>query len=304
MEMRDPVGSMGNDSALACLSDKPRMLYDYFKQLFAQVTNPAIDSIREEVVMSLACYIGPEKNLLATTAAHAHRLLIPHPIISNEELAALKHIDHKHLEHRQWKAKIIDLTYPKAEGAAGLEIALQRICNEASQAIADDYSLVVLSDRDISSERVAVSTLLATGAVHHHLVERSERTKIGIVLETGEAREVHHHCLLISYGADAINPYLAFEALWHSQREGLLPGEAFEHDDKIVESYRKAIGKGMLKVMAKMGISTLHSYKGAQIFEAVGLADDVITRCFKDTVSRVSGVNLAILAEESLRRHE
>lgn len=303
MELRDPVGSMGNDSALACLSDKPRMLYDYFKQLFAQVTNPPIDSIREEVVMSLACYIGPEKNLLETTASHAHRLLIPHPILSNEELAALKHIDHKHLEQRQWQAKTIDLTYPKSEGAAGLEAALQRICDEASQAIADDYNLVVLSDRQISAERVPVSSLLAVGAVHHHLVQRSERTQIGLVLETGEAREVHHHCLLISYGADAINPYLAFEALWHSQREGLLPGEAFDHDDKIVAAYRKAIGKGMLKVMAKMGISTLHSYKGAQIFEAVGLADDVIERCFKGTVSRVSGVNLAVLAEESLRRH-
>lgn len=303
-EMRDPVGSMGNDSALACLSDKARLIYDYFKQLFAQVTNPPIDSIREEVVMSLACYIGPEKNLLETTAAHAHRLLIPHPIISNEELAALKHIDHKHLDHRQWKARTLDLTYAKADGTAGLETALKRICEEASQAIAEDYSLVVLSDRAISADRIPVSTLLAVGAVHHHLVKRSERTRIGIVLETGEAREVHHHCLLIGFGADAINPYLAFESLWHSQREGLLEGEAFDHDDKIVEAYRKAVGKGLLKVMAKMGISTLHSYKGAQIFEAVGLADEVVDRCFNGTVSRVSGVGFEVLAEEALRRHE
>lgn len=304
MEMRDPVGSMGNDSALACLSDKPRMLYDYFKQLFAQVTNPPIDSIREEVVMSLACYIGPEQNLLETSAAHAHRLLIPHPIISNEELAALKHIDHKHLEHRQWKAKTIDLTYARTEGPAGLESALLRICAEASQAIAEDYSLVVLSDRAVAEDRVPVSSLLAVGAVHHHLVKHSERTRIGIVVETAEAREVHHHCLLIGYGADAINPYLAFEALWHSQREGLLEGEVFDHDDKIVEAYRKAVGKGLLKVMAKMGISTLHSYKGAQIFEAVGLGDEVINRCFTDTVSRVGGVDFSTLAEEALRRHE
>ncbi len=303
-EMRDPVGSMGNDSALACLSDKPRMLYDYFKQLFAQVTNPPIDSIREEVVMSLECYIGPEGNLLSTVPENAHRLHIPHPIISNEELAALKHIDHKHLECRHWRARTIDLTYPKTEGAAGLKGALERICREASQAIADDDSLIILSDRNISTERVPVSTLLASASVHQHLVRRSERSQIGIVLETGEAREVHHHCLLIGYGADAINPYLAFESLWHSQREGLLPGERFDHDDKIVEAYRKAVGKGMLKVMAKMGISTLHSYKGAQIFEAVGLADDVIDSCFTNTTSRISGVSLAVLAEESLRRHE
>jgi len=303
-EMRDPVGSMGNDSALACLSDKPRMLYDYFKQLFAQVTNPPIDSIREEVVMSLECYIGPEGNLLDTVPEDAHRLHIPHPIITNEELAALKHIDHKHLDHRHWKALTIDLTYAKAEGAAGLKAALASICKEASQAIADDYSLIVLSDRNISADRVPVSTLLASASVHQHLVRRSERSRIGIVLETAEAREVHHHCLLIGYGADAINPYLAFEALWHSQREGLLPGERFDHDDKIVEAYRKAVGKGMLKVMAKMGISTLHSYKGAQIFEAVGLAEDVVDSCFTDTVSRISGVNLDVLAEESLRRHE
>ena len=303
-EMRDPVGSMGNDAALACLSDKPRMLYDYFKQLFAQVTNPPIDSIREEVVMSLGCYIGPEGNLLETVPEHAHRLHIPHPIITNEELAALKHIDHKHLEHRHWRARTIDLSYAKAEGKAGLKQALERICNEASQAIADGYSLIILSDRNISTGQVPVSTLLASASVHQHLVRRSERSQIGIVLETGEAREVHHHCLLIGYGADAINPYLAFEALWHAQREGLLPGEAFDHDDKIVAAYRKAVGKGMLKVMAKMGISTLHSYKGAQIFEAVGLAQDVIETGFTGTASRISGVNLEVLAEESLRRHE
>lgn len=303
-ELRDPLSSMGNDSALACLSDKPRMLYDYFKQLFAQVTNPPIDSIREEVVMSLECYIGPEGNLLETVPEHAHRIHIPHPIISNEELAALKHIDHKGLNQRHWKTQTIDLTYPKSEGAAGLKTALELICNEASQAIADGFSLIILSDRNVSVDRVPVSTLLASASVHHYLVRRSERSRIGIVLETAEAREVHHHCLLIGYGADAINPYLAFEALWHSQREGLLPGAAFDHDDKIVGAYRKAVGKGMLKVMAKMGISTLHSYKGAQIFEAVGLAEDVIERCFTDTVSRISGVNLAVLAEESLRRHE
>jgi glutamate synthase (NADPH/NADH) large chain len=297
-ELRDPVGSMGNDSALACLSDKPRMIYDYFKQLFAQVTNPAIDSIREEVVMSLECYIGPEGNLLEVNEQHAHRLRVPHPILTNEELACLKHID-----HRGWKSKVIDITYDKAEGAAGLSKRLDEICSEASQAISEGYSLVVLSDRNISAQRVPVSALLATGAVHHHLVKNQERTRIGIVLETGEAREVHHHCLLIGYGADAINPYLAFEALFQSQRDGMLEDEQYD-DDAIVAAYRKGVAKGMLKVMAKIGISTLQSYKGAQIFEAVGLGDEVVERCFKGTASRIKGVSLDVLAEESLRRHE
>lgn len=302
-QLRDPVGSMGNDAALACLSDKPRMIYDYFKQLFAQVTNPAIDSIREEVVMTLQCYIGPEGNLLESTKQHVHRLLVRHPILSNEDLAALKHINHKHMDHSQWKTKTIDITFEKSEGAQGLQKALQRICEESSQAIADGYSLIILSDRKVGPSRVPVSALLATGAVHHHLIRRHERTRISILLETGEAREVHHHCLLIGFGADAINPYLAFEALWQSQRDGLLPGEKFDHDDKIVEAYRKGVAKGILKVMAKMGISTLQSYKGAQIFEAVGLADEVVNHCFAGTVSRVAGVGFEVLAEEAIRRH-
>jgi glutamate synthase (NADPH/NADH) large chain len=298
-EQRDPVGSMGNDSALACLSDKPRMIYDYFKQLFAQVTNPAIDSIREEVVMSLECFIGPEGNLLEVTEQHAHRLSIPHPILSNEEMAALKHIDHK-----GWNSKVIDITYDKGEGEAGLEKALNRICSEASEAISNKNSLIVLSDRALSEDRVPVSALLAAGAVHHHLVESSDRTKIGIVLETGEAREVHHFCMLIGFGIDGINPYLAFEALWQAQRDGLLEGEKYNEDNKIVAAYKKGVAKGMLKVMAKMGISTLQSYKGAQIFEAVGLAEDVVERCFRATPSRVEGVGFEVLAQESIRRHQ
>jgi len=297
-EKRDPVGSMGNDSALACLSDKPRMLYDYFKQLFAQVTNPAIDSIREEVVMSLECYIGPEGNLLDTTPGHAHRLLVPHPILTNEELAALKQMN-----HRGWKSKSIDITWPKQEGPDGLSAALERICQQAEQAIDEGYSLVVLSDRQLSAQRVPVSALLACGAVHHHLVGQAKRTRLGIVLETGEAREVHQHCLLIGFGADAINPYLAFEALWQARAEGLLDDVA-KDDQQIVSGYRKAVAKGMLKVMAKMGISTLQSYKGAQIFEAVGLRDEVIDRCFAGTASRIQGVSFQVLAQELLRRHE
>ncbi|HZN33229.1 MAG TPA: glutamate synthase large subunit [Pirellulaceae bacterium] len=296
-EKRDPVGSMGNDSALACLSDQPRMLYDYFKQLFAQVTNPPIDSIREEVIMSLECYVGPERNLLATTPEQAHRLLLPHPILTNEELAAINHI-----EHRGWKSKLIDITFARTEGEAGLVKRLDRICREAEKAIDDGYQLIVLSDRGVSAERVPVSSLLAVGAAHHHLIRQAKRTRIGIVLESGEAREVHHHCLLVGYGADAINPYVAFESLWQAQRDGLLPAKYSDND--IVHAYQKAVAKGMLKVMSKMGISTLQSYKGAQIFEAVGLNDDVIQKCFAGTASRIKGCDFSILAKEALRRHE
>ncbi|MCA9155086.1 MAG: glutamate synthase large subunit, partial [Planctomycetales bacterium] len=297
-EKRDPIGSMGNDSAIACLSDKPRMLYDYFKQLFAQVTNPAIDSIREEIIMSLECYIGPEKNLLETTEEHCHRLLMPHPILSNEELAAIKHMD-----HLGWRAKTIDITFDRVDAKAGVMKTLDRICAEAEAAIDEGFSLIVLSDRHIGPQRVPVSTLLACGAVHHHLVRQAKRTRIGIVLETGEAREVHHHCLLVGYGADAINPYLAFESLWQARRDGLLDNSKYSDDDEIVTAYRKGVAKGMLKVMAKMGISTLQSYKGAQIFEALGLMDEVVERCFTGTASRVQGVSFEVLAEETLRRH-
>ena len=291
----DPIGSMGNDSALACLSDQPRLVYDYFKQLFAQVTNPAIDSIREEVIMSLECYVGPEQNLLDATPAHCHRLMIPHPILTNEELAAIQH-----MTNRGWKTKTIDITFDRKLGKSGVEATLDRICNEAEQAIDDKFTMIVLSDRDIGQDRVATSSLLACGAVHHHLVRAAKRTRIGIVLETGEAREVHHHCLLVGYGADAINPYLAFESLWQASRDGLLGGM---DDSEIVAGYRKAVAKGMLKVMAKMGISTLASYKGAQIFEALGLKDEVIARCFSGTNSRIQGCSFDILAEETFRRH-
>jgi glutamate synthase (NADPH) large chain len=297
-EKRDPLGSMGNDSALACLSDKSRMLYDYFKQLFAQVTNPAIDSIREEIIMSLECFIGPEGNIVTITPEHSHRLLIEHPILSNEQLAALKHMD-----HRGWKTKTLDITWPKSAGPTGLTEALDRICAEAEQAIADGYQLVILSDRNVSAERIPLPSLLATGAVHHHLTRKTKRTRIGIVLESGEAREVHHHCLLIGYGADAINPYMAFESLWQARRDGLMEDD-MHNDAEIVAAYRKAVAKGMLKVMAKMGISTLQSYKGAQIFEAIGIQDEIIDRCFAGTASRIQGVSFDVLATECMRRHE
>ena len=294
---KDPIGSMGNDAALACLSDQPRMLYDYFRQLFAQVTNPAIDSIREEIIMSLECYIGPEGNLLNTTAEQCHRLVVPHPILSNQQLANLRDMD-----YRGWKSKVIDITYDVSEGADGLKPALERICTEARQAIHDEFSLVVLSDRAVGPDRVPVSSLLATGAVHHHLVRHEERTQIGIVVESGEAREVHHFCVLIGYGADAVNPYLALYALRQARVDGRIPDEFT--DQNIVRLYREGVAKGMLKVMAKMGISTLASYKGAQIFEAVGLSSDVIDLAFAGTASRIKGVGFDILATETLVRHQ
>jgi glutamate synthase (NADPH/NADH) large chain len=297
-QKRDPVGSMGNDSALAVLSDQPRLTYDYFKQLFAQVTNPPIDSIREEVIMGIECYIGPEKNLLTTTPEHAHRLRIPHPILTNAQVRALKTID-----ERGWRTKLIDITWPRSEGAEGLAPALERIRREAEQAVDDGYSLVLLSDRDTGKDRIPVSALLATGAVHHHLVATEKRTRVGIVVATGEAREVHHHCCLVGYGADAINPYLAFESLWQERRLGTLDLEQFPDDDSIVTGYRKAVAKGMLKVFAKMGISTLQSYKGAQIFEAVGLNSSVIDLCFAGTASRIQGVGFNVIAQELVERH-
>ena len=297
-DLRDPVGSMGNDSALACLSDKPRMIYDYFKQMFAQVTNPPIDSIREEIIMSLECHIGPEANLLQTEEANCARLRIRHPILSNEGLEALKQIN-----YRGWTSRTVDITYPLAEAPGGLVGTIERICAEAEAAIDEGFSVVLLSDRAAGADRLAVSALLATGAVHHHLVATAKRSRIAIVLETAEAREVHHHCLLVGYGADAINPYLAFEALWQARRDGLIDTTVYPNDDEIVVGYRRAVAKGMLKVMARMGISTLQSYKGAQIFEALGLRTEVIDRCFSGTASRLQGVSFDVLEEESIRRH-
>ena len=294
---KDPVGSMGNDAALACLSDSPRLLYDYFKQLFAQVTNPAIDSIREEIIMTLQCFIGPEGNPLETTEAQCHRLAVPQPILTNAELAAIKEMD-----YRGWRSKVIDITYPKTEGVMGLEPALKRICEESTTAIEEGRQIIVLSDRNAEADRMPISSLLATGAVHHHLVRTESRTRISIVVESGEAREVHHFCLLVGYGADAINPYLAFEAIYQLSRDG-----AFEKPispDQLLQSYVTGVCKGLLKVMSKMGISTLASYKGAQVFEAVGLNSDVIEQCFAGTISQIEGVGFDVLAIEASRRHE
>ncbi len=299
-ELRDPLGSMGNDTSLAVMSNKPRMLYDYFKQTFAQVTNPPIDSIREEVVMSLECYIGPEKNLLETTPEHASRLKIIHPILSNTELDAIKKLNYKN-----WKSLTIDIVFPKNSGKKGLENSLRKICEEASQAIKDGYPLIILSDRKIDKKNVPISSLLALGTLHHYLIKNHTRTQVGLILETGEAREVHHHCLLIGYGADAINPYLAFEALWDAKLKGELSNIShIKNEIDLINSYKKGTGKGILKVMAKMGISTLQSYKGAQIFEAVGLSDEIISLAFTGTASRIEGIGLDVLAEEMQKRHE
>ena len=298
-ELRDPLGSMGNDAALACLSDKPRMIYDYFKQLFAQITNPPIDSIREEVIMSLKCLIGPEGNLLENHEKNVNRLNLEHPILSNLELAKIKDI-----KNFGWKTKTIDITYPRGQGEKGLKAALFRICKESEEAINEGYSFIILSDRNISKKNIALSSLLACSTVHHHLVKGEKRTQIGIIIETGEAREVHHHCLLVGYGADAINPYLAFDVLAKSLKDGLLKDENLKGMKDLVNAYKKGVAKGMLKVMAKMGISTLQSYKGAQIFEAVGLADEIIEFSFPGTPSRVQGIDFQVLTKEIERRHE
>ncbi|TVQ36902.1 MAG: glutamate synthase large subunit [Spirochaetaceae bacterium] len=293
---KEPLGSMGNDTPLAVLSDKPRLLYDYFKQLFAQVTNPPIDSIREDIIMDLSAYIGPEQNLLEVTAEHCHRLQLPRPVIDNTELQMLRDLD-----HRGWKTRVIDITYPVTERIDGLRATLERISLEAEQAIGDGYAFVILSDRAAGPQRIAVSALAATGAVHHHLVRQARRTRIGIVVESGEPREVHHFCALAGYGADAVNPYLAYEAMWKLRHDGVIDAELSELE--IVERYHTALDYGMRKVFGKMGISTLESYKGAQIFEIVGLATEVVETCFAGTASRIEGADFAVLAEEAARRH-
>ena len=297
-ELRDPLGSMGNDAALACLSDKPRLLYDYFKQLFAQVTNPAIDSIREEVIMSLECLIGPEGNLLENNEINVRRLKITNPILSNAELNSIKNIS-----KGTWKTKTIDLTFEGRSGLEGMKQRLKEICIEAEDAIKDSYSFIILSDKNISKSNMVLSSLLACSTIHNHLVESQLRTKIGIVIETGEAREVHHHCLLFGYGADAVNPYLAYESLFQSLKDGSLKDKNLPDESSIISAYKTGTKKGILKVMAKMGISTLHSYKGAQIFEAVGLSSEIIDESFPGTASRVEGITFKALFDEQKRRH-
>jgi glutamate synthase (ferredoxin) len=292
----EPIGSMGTDTALAVLSNRPRPLYDYFKQLFAQVTNPPLDQIREELVTSMESTIGPEGNLLKPGPESCRQIVIPDPVLSNAEAAKLRHVSHP-----WFRSVTLPMLFPVAEGAAGLERALAELQERASAAIAAGHNVVILSDRGITRERAAIPSLLATAAVHHYLVKSGERTRCGLVVESGDAREVHHVCLLIGYGAGAVNPWVAFETLDDMIDQGVLPGV---DRAKAVRNYIKALNKGILKVMAKMGISTLQSYCGAQIFEAVGLNRDVIDRYFTGTASRVSGIGIEVVAEEVRRRHQ
>lgn len=298
----EALGSMGNDTPLAVMSDREKLTFEYFKQMFAQVTNPPIDPIREKIVTSMECMIGPEGDLTETTEEQCHRLSLKGPLLSIEEMEAIKKMN-----YRGWRTKVLDLTYPKNRGSKGLEETLDRICAEAREAIKDGYTLLVLSDRAFSPNHVAVSSLLAVGAVHHHLVKKLERTRIGLIVESAEPREVHHFCTLVGFGADAICPYLAIEAIWRLQIDGKIPPKAsgeFPSKDELVKKYFKASNYGMMKVLAKMGISTLASYKGAQIFEALGLSSEVIEKCFAGTPSRVEGATFEMLAHDALHLHE
>ncbi|MBI4972842.1 MAG: glutamate synthase large subunit, partial [Candidatus Omnitrophica bacterium] len=291
---QEPVGSMGNDTPPAVLSQRPQLLYNYFQQLFAQVTNPAIDPIREELVMSLETYLGPEKNILEESPKHAHKLLVRRPILTNEELEKIRWI-----RANKFRTTTISLLFKTSEKNA-LRKRLEKICQEAKQAIKKGYTFIILSDRGVNREQAAIPALLASAAVHQHLVASSLRNQIGIIVESAEPREVHHFALLFGYGADCINPYLAFAAVKFIAQEeklNLLPEEAIGH-------YIKAAEKGILKILSKMGISTLQSYRGAQIFEALGLSQGFIDKYFSGTVSRIGGADLKTIAEESLLRHK
>ncbi|MBF0144110.1 MAG: glutamate synthase large subunit, partial [Magnetococcales bacterium] len=291
----EPVGSMGNDTPLAVMSDHPSLLFDYFKQLFAQVTNPPIDPIREELVMSLYNQLGPVGNLFEEAPGHVHRLCLDQPILTNEELEKIRAVQTHGL-----KAETFSLLYPVADGAEGLEKALKALLAQVSEVVAHGCNLVILSDRGVDEGRLAIPILLATGGVHHHLIRAGLRNRASIVVETAEAREVAHFALLIGYGAGAINPYLALAAVAGLVGDGSLPELALEKAEK---NYVKSVGKGLLKVFSKMGISTLQSYCGAQIFEAIGLSRAVVERYFTGTVSRIEGLSLAMIATESLMRH-
>ncbi len=293
----EAVGSMGNDTPLAVLSRRKPLLYSYFKQLFAQVTNPPIDSIREAVVMSVQASVGSEHNLLDETPEHARQLVIENPILRDDELERLRHV-----ASDVFKAYTVDTTWPVAEGVDGLEVALDRICAESSRALAAGTNILILSDRTAGPSRAPVPSLLATAAVHHHLVREGTRLQTGIVVESGEPRSVHSIAVLVGYGAAAVNPYLMLETVAELVTEGWLP-EGMTAEQAQARAV-KGIGKGLLKVMSKMGISTIPSYCGAQIFEAVGLAPELIDRYFTSTPSRIGGIGLRDLADGTLARHQ
>ena len=295
---QDPVGSMGRDIPLAVLSRRSKSLFDYFKQNFAQVTNPPIDPIREQLVMSLVSLIGPRPNLLDLESGGAHkRLEVRSPILSNVDLERIRHIHEK--VDNAFRTYTVDICYLADLGAPGMEEAVRRICLDAQNKVLAGYNIIILSDRLMDADHVAVPSLLAVAAVHHHLIREGLRTEVGLVVETGEVRQVHDFCLLGGYGAEAINPYLAFETLSALRPE--LPDTLDE--EEIHHRYVKAIEKGVLKVMSKMGISTFQSYCGAQIFDAVGLSQDFVDAYFTGTASRIGGIGLAEIAEETVRRH-
>ena len=298
----EPVGSMGDDTPLAVLSERPQLLYNYFKQLFAQVTNPPIDAIREEIIMAADTTIGPERNLLEPTPLSAHQIKLSTPILTNEELEKLRYLSTPKGRSGAWafKATTIPILFPPASGGEGLEKAMAEVCRRASEAVRAGTNIVILSDRGVDAEHAPIPALLAVAGVHHHLIREGTRTQVGLVLESGEPREVHHFALLIGYGAGAVNPYLAFETLHDLVKEGMLPGVDEEH---AVKYYIKALNKGVVKVISKMGISTIQSYCGAQIFEAVGLDRDVIDRYFTWTPSRLGGIGIDVIAREATARH-
>jgi glutamate synthase (NADPH) large chain len=295
----EPIGSMGTDTPIAALSDRPRLLFDYFAQLFAQVTNPPLDSIREELVTSLSGTIGPEANLLEPTPASCRQLVLPFPVITNDELAKIRHIN-RDGDLPGYATHVSRGLYPVEGGGTALAERIDEICAEVSQAIADGARIIVLSDRHCTAELAPIPTLLLTGAVHHHLVREKTRTHVGLVIEAGDVREVHHVALLIGYGAAAVNPYLAMETVEDLARDRHYVDV---EPEQAVRNLQRSLGKGVLKVMSKMGVSTVASYTGAQIFEALGLAQPLVDRYFTGTTSKLGGIDIHTVAEEVGRRH-
>lgn len=296
---QEAVGSMGTDTPISAMSDRSKSLYTYFKQNFAQVTNPPIDPIREELVMSLNSFIGPRPNIFDLVgSSRKKRLGVRQPILTNGDLEKIRSIGHT---EDRFDTKTIDMTYSSTQGAAAMRGAIERLCERAEAAVAGGYNIIILSDRQVGPDRIAIPSLLATAAVHHHLIRKGLRTSVGLVVESGEPREVHHFCCLAGYGAEAINPYLAFDTLRDMHRRGDMPEEVDEKE--VVYRYIKSIGKGILKVMSKMGISTYQSYCGAQIFDAVGLSSRFVDQYFTGTATTIEGVDLDEIAEETVRRH-
>ncbi|WP_084072966.1 glutamate synthase large subunit [Demequina sp. NBRC 110052] len=296
----EPIGAMGSDTPIAVLSKRPRLLFDYFVQMFAQVTNPPLDSIREEIVTAIGGAIGPEPNMLQALPEHARKILLDFPVIDNDELAKIVHIDADPRLRGVFSARKIRGLYRVADGAAGLEARLEEIFEEVDQALADGVSFLVLSDRDANKDLAPIPSLLLTAAVHHHLVRHHTRTQTALVVEAGDVREVHHVALLIGYGVGCVNPYLAMETVEDLAKRGYLGDVSAE---KAVKNLIKALGKGVLKIMSKMGISTIASYRGAQVFEAVGLSRELVARHFTGTPSQIDGVGLDVIAQEVAQRH-